>query len=105
MLSSLLGMLLFFSSIELGIVAGGYWSIITVPLGFVVAVLAKALANTRMMRSRLWVFGRNKFDSWKQMGQWIHMTNTDELDFIAGLSDEEWEPDYDNGGIAKDDNV
>lgn len=104
-LSNLLYLVVLGAFIEVGILVSSWWLIFLIPSGLVFAGLLKLYANTKALRSRMWYWGKDKFDSWEEYSKWLYATSTVELDYIAGLPDDEWEPDYDNGGLAKDDNA
>jgi hypothetical protein len=45
------------------------------------------------IKERIWHWGRNKFDNWEEYGDWLNSTSANELDRLAGLPDDSWEPE------------
>lgn len=52
-----------------------------------------------MVRKRLWLWLNTKFDTWKEVTNWILLTHPADLEFACTLEDDLWEPDQTNGGI------
>lgn len=67
----------------------------------VLLVLVFKEAHAAMIKSRLWIWGKNKFDSWPEFSDWIGKTHHLVLDYIAGLPDDAWFPNTKHGGIDK----
>lgn len=63
-----------------------------------VALAAKGISNTIMIRKRLWLFGKSKFSSWEEFAEWIKKTDAEELEFLAGEPDDAWIPALKTGG-------
>ena len=66
------------------------------------ASLVKTHSYDLMVRRRMWEWGRDRFDSFKQQGDWWRITSAHEANRLVGLPDDaEWEPDLINGGELK----
>ena len=79
--------------------AGGLVCFIIFPL---VIIPTTTEINRMMIKERLWLWGRHKFDDWNQFSEWVGKTHHLVLEHIAGLSDDKWQPNVKNGGINND---
>jgi|DEB19_MinimDraft_3_1074340.scaffolds.fasta_scaffold10195_6 hypothetical protein len=57
--------------------------------------------HSAMIKRRLWMWGKDKFNSWDEFSDWIGRTHHLVLDHIAGLPDDSWYPDTKRGGMEK----
>jgi hypothetical protein len=57
--------------------------------------------HAAMIKRRLWMWGKDKFNSWDEFSDWIGRTHHLVLDYIAGLPDDSWYPDTKRGGMEK----
>lgn len=61
--------------------------VLTLLLGIVYQVIKMTL-----MRERIRRWAGKKFSSWQELNTWIFDTPSEELDRLAGIPDESWEP-------------
>lgn len=103
-ISNLLFLTLFFAFVKVGILiaSDGWYGYFTITVytvcGYVFSASIKGMANTIMSRKRLWLWGKDKFNSWGEFTEWMKLTPAEEMDYLASLPDEAWEPDYKKGG-------
>lgn len=99
-LSNLLGILtfsslfmygqLFLFNAHLNVLLGAIVSAVIGIISAVVSIELTVFAKHVMMRQRMWIWGKNHFNSWDELWDFWYRTDCNELERIAGLKDDEW---------------
>ncbi len=81
----------------------GYWGgLLTLPLmvlGTCCALILRSMIKVKMMRARMWKWGKDKFNSWDAFSEWMALTPFYKLNEIAELDDTSWQPNK-GGGVS-----